>query len=153
MTSVLLVALGGAVGSAARAAVTLALPGSPMAATALVNVVGAFLLAVLLASLAARGDVRRDGDADDAGEADRARGRRRRGARLLLGTGFCGGFTTYSAVAVQVAELASGSAVTAAAGYAMVTLVAGAAATVAGLALVGGLRRRLGPGPGAGAAA
>jgi len=150
VTSVLLVALGGAVGSAARAAVTLALPGSPMAATALVNVVGAFLLAVLLASLAARGDVRRDGDA---GEADRARGRRRRGARLLLGTGFCGGFTTYSAVAVQVAELASGSAVTAAAGYAMVTLVAGAAATVAGLTLVGGLRRRLGPGPGAGAAA
>lgn len=106
-----LVALGGAAGSVLRAGVGLAMPGAPLTATLLVNVVGAFLLAVVV-----------------------ERGRRQR-LRLLLGTGFCGGFTTYSAVAVHVAELGQGAELFLAAGYALVTLVAGAVATLAGIAV------------------
>lgn len=127
--SLLLVALGGAVGSAGRAAVALALPGSPLAATLLVNVVGAFALGALVAVL----------DGAGRGRAGRGRAGRRQGrlhrARLLLGTGLCGGFTTYSAVAVQAAELVRDSAMLGAAGYVLLTLAAGASATVAGLAL------------------
>lgn len=118
-SALLLVALGGAAGSAGRAAIALALPGSPLGATLLVNVVGALALGALVAVL--------DG-------ARRRRDRLHR-ARLLLGTGLCGGFTTYSAVAVQAAELVQDSAMLAAAGYALATLVAGAIATVAGFAL------------------
>lgn len=125
--ALVLVALGGAVGSAARAAVTLALPGAPLAATLAVNVTGAFVLAVVAVGLAEGGD--RDS-------------RRRRGARLLLATGFCGGFTTYSAVAVQTAELLRGSAPGAAAGYALATVCAGAMATVAGLVVASVWPRR-----------
>ena len=118
-SALLLVALGGAAGSAGRAAIALALPGSPLGATLLVNVVGAFALGALVAVL---------------GGAGRRRDRLHR-ARLTLGTGFCGGFTTYSAVALQAAELVLDSAMLAAAGYALATLVAGSIATVVGLAL------------------
>lgn len=120
--ALLLVALGGAAGSAGRAAVTLALPESPLAATLLVNVVGAFVLAALVAVLDGAGPRRRD---------------RQRRARLLLGTGLCGGFTTYSAVALQTAELVRDSAPLTAAGYALATLVLGALASLAGLAAAG----------------
>ncbi|HMT51247.1 CrcB family protein [Dietzia sp. UBA5065] len=122
-TALLLVATGGAAGSASRAAVVLALPGSSAAATLLVNVVGAFLFGALAEWAAGGGDPGVE--------------RRRRAVRLLLGTGFCGGFTTYSAVAVHGAELVQGSAPVTAAAYALLTLVAGALATVAGVAVAG----------------
>lgn len=109
--SVALVALGGAAGSAARAGLGLAMPGAPLVATLVVNVTGAFLLALVV-----------------------ERGRRQR-RRLLAGTGFCGGFTTYSAVAVHVGELVQGAQPLMAAGYAMATLVAGALATLGGIAV------------------
>lgn len=118
-----LVALGGASGSALREAVALALalPGAPLVATLAVNVVGAFLLGLLLEALAGAG----------------ARGFEGRlgAARLLLGTGFCGGFTTYSAVAVQGAELLRGGDTVTAVAYAVITLLLGALATLAGVAL------------------
>ena len=138
VTALLLVAVGGAAGSAARATVALALPGTPLfgtplLATFLVNMLGAFALAVLVSV------------ADGGGRQELERRRER--ARLLLGTGFCGGFTTYSAVALHSAELLQGSAATAvsgyaasgyaAAGYAFGTLALGAVATLVGL-LVGG---------------
>lgn len=122
--ALLLVALGGAAGSAARAGVPLALPTAPLAATLLVNVVGAGVLGLVVAAL------------DGAGAS-----RRRARARLLLGTGFCGGFTTYSAVAVQTAELLRGSEAGTAVGYALVTLLLGAVATLLGLVLGGLLQR------------
>ena len=137
MSALLLVALGGAAGSAGRSAIALALPGSPLAATLLVNVVGAFALGVLIAVLTGTAPEGRDG-----GEQARRRDRQLR-ARFLLGTGLCGGFTTYSALALQVAELVQDSAVLTAVGYALITLVVGTSASVAGLALGGtvGARR------------
>ena len=75
--TVLLIALGGAAGAAARFWVARRLPG--VRATLLVNVVGSLLLGLLLGS----------GDSLNA----------------LLGLGFCGAFTTFSAFAVQTVEL------------------------------------------------
>jgi fluoride exporter len=77
----LLVALGAAVGAAARFEVASRLDGRFPTGTLAVNVVGSFLLG-LLSALAV-------------GEHPLA----------LLGTGFCGGFTTYSAFAVQTHDL------------------------------------------------
>lgn len=138
MSALLLVALGGAAGSAGRSAIALALPGSPLAATLLVNVVGAFALGVLIAVLTGTAPEGWDG-----GEQARRRRRDRQlRARLLLGTGLCGGFTTYSALALQAAELVQDSAMLTAAGYALVTLVAGTSASVSGLALGGAVGAR-----------
>lgn len=75
----LLVALGAAVGGPARFAVALRLPG--LRATLLVNVVGSALLGLLL----------------HAGSS----------AYALVGVGFCGAFTTYSAFAVEAAQTRS----------------------------------------------
>jgi len=114
-----IVALGGAVGTAAREAITLALPrlGQVPIAILAINVTGAFLLGLLLESLVRRGpDV----------------GRRRR-LRLLLGTGALGGFTTYSALAVDGALLL-GSAPVVGVAYTVGTLLLGAVATTAGIA-------------------
>ncbi|GAA1710500.1 CrcB family protein [Dietzia cercidiphylli] len=114
-----LVALGGAVGSALRATVAVMLPGTPLGATLAVNVLGAFLLGLVLEWLAASGE--------------RLGERRRAGVRLLLGTGVCGGFTTYSAVTEHAAELLWDGDATVAAAYVLVTLLLGALATLAGV--------------------
>jgi CrcB protein len=106
-----LVGLGGLAGTAARYALTLLVPdrhGWPVA-TLSVNLVGAFVLGLLLEALARRGP---------------DRGTRRR-ARLVVGTGFCGAFTTYSALAVDVdLLLRDGQTVTAVA-YGLTTVVVG----------------------------
>lgn len=90
---VLLVAVGGAVGSLTRFGVGTALPSdatSPSWATLLVNVTGAALLGLLVERLAlARPTSRR--------------------LRPLLGTGVLGGYTTFSAAALDVqGHLAAG---------------------------------------------
>ena len=117
--SVAVVGLGGAVGTGLRAAVTRA--GSAHLATPyvtlVINLVGAFLLGVLLESLARRGP---------------DRGRRQR-LRLLLGTGVLGGFTTYSSLAVDVATLGGRGQLGAAALVALGTLMLGAVATTLGI--------------------
>lgn len=117
--ALVLVALGGAAGTAARVGVSFVFPGQALAFTLAINAVGAFVLGFLLERL--------DGDV------------RRRGLRLLIGTGFCGGFTTYSLVAMQVATLARGGDAGRAVTYAVATLVLGGLATLAGI-LAAGLR-------------
>jgi CrcB protein len=133
-----LVALGGAVGTGIREALALTWPapaGDIPTTILLINVVGAFALGLLLEALARRGP--------DEG--------RRRGLRLLLGTGVLGGFTTYSALAVDAASL-TGSALGVAFAYAALSLVVGAAASVAGIAAGAALHRRTTAGRGTGAA-
>ena len=113
-----LVGLGGAVGTAARSLVSERLApvaGIPVGILA-VNVVGAFVLGLLLERLLRAGP--------DTG--------RRRDLRLLLGTGFLGGFTTYSALATDTVALLGEHALRAAA-YALGTLLLGLAAAVLGL--------------------
>lgn len=126
-SSLALVFAGGTVGTAAREALSLAIPalnGIPLTILA-INVTGAFLLGVLLDALARRGP--------DLG--------RRRVLRLLLGTGFMGGFTTYSALAADSAALIGDGRAGAGILYALVTLVVGGAATWAGIAVAASVHR------------
>lgn len=107
----LLVALGGTVGTAARLGLGLAFPdggGFPVAVL-LANIVGAFLIGVLAARLPAAADL-----------------------RLLLGTGVLGGFTTYSAFMTGTLALWSQTPLLAFA-YAVGSLVLGVAAAALGL--------------------
>ncbi|MCQ9368448.1 CrcB family protein [Brevibacterium sp. 50QC2O2] len=122
----LLVFAGGTLGTAARAALSLALPASggiPWTILA-INVLGAFVLGFLL---------------DDLNRLGPDEGWRRR-VRLFGGTGFMGGFTTYSALATDSASLiGSAEPGLTAAGifYALATILVGAAASWAGIALAG----------------
>lgn len=106
---VLLVALGGALGTLLRAGLGRLMPtedGQWAWSTLIVNLLGAFLLPLLLGVIATL--------------------RRRLVAwRLLLGTGFFGGFTTYSAFATQTLDLARGGHLLLALAYAEVSLVGG----------------------------
>lgn len=114
-----LVALGGAAGTAARTGVTLAVPevdGFPWAIL-LVNIVGAFLLGYLY----------------EAVEHGRTGARRGSQLRLLLGTGFCGGFTTYSTFALGVALLVDAGRSDVALVYASGTVLLGGVATFLGI--------------------
>jgi CrcB protein len=116
-----LVAVGGAVGTALRVAITMFVPDTepfPVPVFA-VNLVGALALGLLLEALARSGP--------DEG--------RRLGARLLVGTGVLGGFTTFSALATATAQLAIGDAPWWAAAYALGTVLLGAALSVAGIAV------------------
>lgn len=116
-----LVAVGGMLGTSAREGLSLAFPpvaGVPIT-TAMINVVGAFLLGLLLESLVRRGA--------DVG--------RRRVIRLLVGTGVLGGFTTYSALSTDTVLLLRDDPALGVA-YALGTVLIGAFATLAGV-LVG----------------
>ncbi|QDZ16882.1 CrcB family protein [Humibacter ginsenosidimutans] len=118
--AILIVFVGGAVGTVARFGIAAALPpvhGWPIA-TLIVNIVGAFLLGALLGGLARRGDESRRG----------------RTLRLLIGTGFMGGFTTYSTLATETAGLFGAGDGWLAAGYSLGTLIMGLAASLAGIA-------------------
>lgn len=113
-----LVMLGGTAGAASRYGLTVAIGSSAWPwATWVVNLSGAFLLALLAGWLVARGP--------DTG--------RRRAARLLLGTGFLGAYTTYSALAVDTERLLADGRWTAALAYALSTVLVGLAASIAGL--------------------
>lgn len=118
--------VGGTLGTAAREGLGLALPtasGVPWAVLT-ANLVGAFALGLLLEALADRGG--------DHGI--------RRTLRLLLGTGFLGGFTTYSALAAGTAQLFGAGDGWLAASYALGTVVVGLGATVAGILLAPRMR-------------
>jgi fluoride exporter len=117
LRAVALVAAGGALGALARVALATRFPtqvdGFPWT-TFVENVIGAFLLALVLTLLA------RD-----------LRAHRR--LRLLLCTGVLGAFTTYSTVAEELVVRVSDANLVVAAGYAAATLVSGLAAALLGL--------------------
>jgi CrcB protein len=122
----LLAALGGALGALARWGIASALPSSPTGwpwATLLVNLSGCLLLGVLFAVLAARFP-----DAD--------------WPRPLLAVGLLGGYTTYSAFAVEVVRLAESGAVLTAGGYVVASVVGGVAAVAAGTLAAHGMLGR-----------
>lgn len=115
----MLVGVGGFAGTLARYGLSVAVPdvGEWPVATLTVNVAGAFALGLLLEALARVGGV--------SGSL--------RGARLTLGTGFLGSFTTYSSLAVETERLVATGSGALAAGYAGASLVAGLLACVLGV--------------------
>ncbi|MET3452389.1 CrcB family protein [Curtobacterium sp. 1544] len=121
-----LVALGGAIGTAVRALLAEAFPAHDGISWTIlaINVVGAFCLGLLLEALAHRGP--------DVG--------RRRTFRLFVGTGVLGGFTTYSTLADDTAQLLDAGHWTAGGGYALLTVVLGLLAVGAGVLLAGAVR-------------
>lgn len=153
------VAAGGAAGTLARFALAQAWPhadGEPPWATLTVNLVGAFLLGLLLGRLqpapggadgpgGAAGPGREGGtggpDAAPAAPAGEPAVRRR--LRLGLGTGLMGGLTTYSTFMLETHRLLGGHMAVAAA-YAIGSLAAGVAAAAVGLRLAGAGWRRAG---------
>ncbi len=121
----LLAALGGALGALTRWGVAEALPSSPGGwpwATLAVNLAGCLLVGLLLATLLARSPAPA-------------------WARPLLAVGVLGGFTTYSAFAVEAVLLADGGAVVLAAGYVLASVLGGVLAVVAGVRAVRGRAR------------
>lgn len=122
--------LGGTLGTAAREAVSLAFPpfaGIPLAIF-MVNILGAFLLGLLLDTQARSGP-------DEAG---------RRTVRIMVGTGFMGGFTTYSALATDAALLIGNGSVGTGITYGLATLFIGGIATWAGIAVASAAHNRRG---------
>lgn len=119
----LLVGIGGMIGAVLRYGVSLVVMGSSLAlqrlplATLIVNVVGSFILGLLAGYL-------------------RSHGSMGSGVFLLLGTGVCGGFTTFSTFSLEVADMLRGG-VTAAAGYILVSLIGSVGAVFGGLYLTG----------------
>ena len=118
-TGVGLVFAGGVVGTLARYAVgEMVGPwGAWPAATFCVNIAGAFVLGVLLEALGRRGS--------DVGARQRL--------RLLIGTGFLGAFTTYSALAVETSVLVRDGSAPVALGYAAGSVVVGFLAAMLGI--------------------
>ena len=120
LRQILLVAVGGAVGSVARhlvGVVSLRLfgPAFPFG-TLIVNLVGAFVMGVFVELLA-----RRFGASND--------------LRLLIATGVLGGFTTFSSFALDTAVLWERGEVISSFVYVATTLVLGLAALFLGLGL------------------
>ena len=117
----LTVALGGALGASSRYLVNVAMPrmfghGFPIA-TMVVNILGSFLMGVLVVVLAQKSG--------------------NRFAPFLM-TGVLGGFTTFSAFSLDAAKLYEGGQLGAAAAYVIGTVVLGLAALFAGMALARG---------------
>lgn len=129
-SSIGLVGVGGAVGTAARYLLSAALPpvgGFPLTIL-LINVAGSFYLGLLLERLARAGD--------DTGT--------RRRLRLLLGTGVLGGFTTYSTFAVDAVHLVEAGRPVLAFVDVVLSLVLGLAAAYAGIVVARRLQGRSG---------
>ena len=121
--ALLIVVIGGAAGVAARAVAVLPFPADahPLVVPAVtmgVNIVGSFLLGLLLGVL----------------------GDRRPGLRLLVGTGFLGGFTTYSAFAVHSLQVFTDAPVV---GLVLIAASLFGGVIAAGAGLVVGSRRRV----------
>jgi CrcB protein len=119
---VAVVAVGGAVGTAARWAVAETVGASPSGwptATFVVNLLGSFLLGALLEALLRSG----------------SESRRGRLVRLGAGTGVLGGFTTFSSLALEMERLIAAGQVTMSLLYGVLSVVLGLLACIAGVVL------------------
>jgi len=121
MIQAILVAVGGAIGSVLRFyvgqwALRLAGPAFPWG-TLTVNVVGCFIIGVLTEMIIRRFDASPD-------------------LRLLLITGFLGGFTTFSAFSLDAVSLFERGAVVSGAVYIVASVGLSMAGVIAGLALM-----------------
>lgn len=126
---VLVVAVGGGAGTAARYGLARAIPaqGGVPVATLTANLVGAFLLGVLLELLVRAG-------------------RETRGRRLLrlgFGTGVMGGFTTFSSLALEVERLFQAGRVGLGLAYGVGTVVVGFCTCFLGVWVAARHHRRL----------
>lgn len=124
----LIVGAGGLIGAPLRYLIGQRLPvesGNFPLATFLINVSGAFALGLLLEVLGST----------------RPQSGRRRDARLLLGTGLLGAFTTYSGLAVEVALLIRHGSALLGLLYGTGSAVSGLLAAAAGVAAAIALRR------------
>ena len=121
MKAFVLVAVGGALGTLSRYGIAEALADGHLfpVATFLVNITGSFLLSALLGTLILRGETSTSGHT----------------SRLLLGTGFLGGYTTYSALAVETETLLRGDHLVLGLTYALGSVVAGLVAALTGIAV------------------
>ena len=120
MTEFISVVIGGAVGSGLRYLLSAAVPTSPDGfpwATFAVNIAGSFVLGIL-SGLAVKSDVLS------------------RTSLLLLGTGLCGGFTTFSALSMEGIALMEAGHLWLAASYLGGSLVGGLAAAALGIGAV-----------------
>lgn len=115
LRSLLLVALGGALGSVARYLVSRVLTGSFPWATLTVNLVGSLAIG-LLAGLISKHTLPVE-------------------LRLLLVTGFCGGFTTFSTFASESLTMLKAGDTLLTAAYVAVSVFAGILAVYCGLLL------------------
>ncbi|MDQ2657777.1 MAG: fluoride efflux transporter CrcB [Bacteroidota bacterium] len=121
LTHLILAGAGGFIGSIARYATVVSVDRKLNSVlpygTLLVNVAGSFALGFILGWLA-----RKTGDSSDQW-------------RIFLGTGFCGGFTTFSAFAVENVTLFQQRLPGAALLYILASLIAGLAAVWLGFTL------------------
>lgn len=120
MNGFFLVALGGAIGASLRHGAGLAavrlVPGETWPwATFLVNITGSLAMGLVVGWLALK--------ANEAGQ----------GARLFLATGVLGGFTTFSAFSLEVANMVRTGALARAATYAGLSVLIGLGALFVGL--------------------
>jgi len=134
--SIGLVAIGGLFGAGSREGLSLVIPklGEVPIVIAIVNVVGAFLLGYLYEAVTRLDSAKPTG----------------KNLKLLLGTGYCGGFTTYSSLATDTAVLFRDGYIWQGVVYALGTVVVGACATWAGIALASSVNARMAPPAGGG---
>ena len=121
MPHLLLVALGGGLGTALRYgagrwAIAVLGPGFPFGTFA-VNIIGGFLMGLLAGWLA---------QSSDGGEE----------LRLLLGVGVLGGFTTFSAFSLEVYNMITRAEIALAAAYSISSMAGSVLAVLAGVALM-----------------
>ena len=124
MNGFLYVVLGGAIGASLRhgaglAAVRLGLSGWPWA-TFFVNLLGSLLMGLLIGFLAFRGEALGGGQ----------------GTRLFLATGLLGGFTTFSAFSLEIAQFVQKDEWTRAIAYAGLSVLLGLALVLAGMIIM-----------------
>ncbi len=126
--SLALAAVGGTLGTAARFGITTVAPSweTLSAGTVVVNILGPFLLGVLLQFLA-----------------EGTESKRRRAVQLVVGVGFLGAFTSYAQLAVDTVTVTENGHILLAAAYALATIAAGAVAAWLGI-IIASHRRRVG---------